>query len=419
MIKLSYSQLASAVAAVLLGACSSVPPAPTLQSTPAGQVARANMKAIQQATQLMPASAGKAVAATRPKATGSPEDARRHIVRGAAAIEIAKTPEDLALAADEFRMATEIAPGMAAGWFNLGAVLAKTDKIEDSINAYRQYLMLAPNADDAQRVRDEIIKLEFRQERQVKEQTAAGEWIESDGTIYGLMVAGQKWKLFADKRPFDPDVDDRYGLGFGPLEMSGMNRPVEKITFNLDVRSGKASGTWQHDEITVDRCTIPTETGPVEGEADLAQGKISLTFTKARYNALSADPPIFSFDVKRTCQDVSVITRRPVTFEFVGPLPAGGIGISPSIEHGFTRQITWAGELTIVGVAENSAAADAGLSPGDRILAIDGVDVKTLSAGQAISRLRGAPGSVVELLVKREDQLPVSIKLERYLLPQK
>ena len=57
--------------------------------------------------------------------------------------------DDLALAADEFRKATEIAPDMAAAWYNLGAVLAKTGPVDEAMAAYRRYLALSPGAADA------------------------------------------------------------------------------------------------------------------------------------------------------------------------------------------------------------------------------------------------------------------------------
>jgi carboxyl-terminal processing protease len=52
------------------------------------------------------------------------------------------------------------------------------------------------------------------------------------------------------------------------------------------------------------------------------------------------------------------------------------------------------------------------------LLAIDGVEVKTLSAGEAIRRLRGEPGTEVRLLVKRPSaSVPVTVTLRRQVLP--
>ena len=216
----TFQRSAAAAALVLLAGCASAPKSepPPLRNTPpaaaaapvAAPAAQVGGKAQVQAavSQLFqPAPAQPATAPTRPKATGTPEDARRHLVRGAAAIEMAKNLDDLAVAADEFRMATEIAPDMAPAWFNLGAVLAKTGPVNDAIAAYRRYLELSPGAPDAQKVADEIIKLEFRQERVAREQASSGVWIESDGTLYRLQVNGSKWQLATRVRPFQPDVE--------------------------------------------------------------------------------------------------------------------------------------------------------------------------------------------------------------------
>ena len=103
--------------------------------------------------------------ATSVFAQNSNDEARKHLVRGMAAIEMAKSEADLAAAASEFRKATVLAPTMAAAWYNLGSVQSKMGQIKDAIASYRRYLSLAPKADDARLVNDEIIKLEYRLER--------------------------------------------------------------------------------------------------------------------------------------------------------------------------------------------------------------------------------------------------------------
>ena len=410
------SLLSIVMVATWLAGCASAP-LPVLQASPGGAAIGVTPAVALTSSPVAAVAVKKSPTIVRAKATGTTEDARRHIVRGAAAIEMAKNADDLNIAADEFRMATEIAPDMPAAWYNLGAILSKTGQLDDAVDAYKKYLALSPAAEDTQRVKDEIIKLEFRQEQSVKEQAASGWWVENDGTSYGMRVDGNKWVLMTKNRPFDPDVEDRYGLGFGPLAMSGGNRPKENIQFNLEVRDGKVAGTWQHTEIVIDKCTIPAETGPVEGDVDLAKGSLILRFSKARYNSLSADPQIFSFDTARFCKDVSVIQRRQVTFQFYGPRPQGLLGIMPTTAHGLLESTDWVGELRIAAVVPNSPAANAGLIASDQILAIDGVEVKTLSAGNAISRLSGAPGSVVELKILRSGQnAPVMIRLVRAVL---
>ncbi|MBA4391496.1 MAG: formylglycine-generating enzyme family protein [Syntrophus sp. (in: bacteria)] len=95
----------------------------------------------------------------------SADEARKHLVRGMAAIEMAKSEAELTAAAAEFKKATELAPTMAAAWYNLGSVQSKMGQLKDAIASYRRYVILAPKADDAQLVNDEIIKLEYRLER--------------------------------------------------------------------------------------------------------------------------------------------------------------------------------------------------------------------------------------------------------------
>ncbi len=57
--------------------------------------------------------------------------------------------------------------------------------------------------------------------------------------------------------------------------------------------------------------------------------------------------------------------------------------------------------LYVRDVPRGLAAEQAGLSPGDEILMIDGVYVRDLSSTQIRDRLRGAVGSTVELTVVR------------------
>lgn len=402
------NHFAVCAALTVLTGCATEAEPPALRSMPAAPAA------IMQPATVMPKA--KSEEPARARATGTPEDARRHVVRGAAAIEIAKNMDDLALAADEFRQATEIAPAMAEAWYNLGAVLAKTGKIDEAIASYRRYLTLSPSAADAQKVSDEIIKLEYRQEQKIKEQASSGIWVESDGTPYRLQINGNKWLLSTTIRPFQPDVDYYYGPGLGSVGMSISD--VEQISFNMELRNGKLTGAWQRAETVVDKCTVPAETGDVQGELDAVNGTVALQFTKSRYKAYTSAPFIFSFDTQDTCREVSVLERRVVRFVFQGPMPSAGIGAVVTTAHGMMSKKDWIGELRMVGTAEGSQAALAGLYNGDLLLAIDGVEVKTLSAGEAIRRLRGEPGTEVRLLVQRPSASgPVTVTLRRQVLP--
>lgn len=92
------------------------------------------------------------------------DEARRHFDRGAAAVEIAKSPADYEVAIKEFQQAISLASGWADAYFNLGKVQEQAEKFADAIASLKEYLRLAPNASDADEVKSLINKIEFKAE---------------------------------------------------------------------------------------------------------------------------------------------------------------------------------------------------------------------------------------------------------------
>jgi uncharacterized protein (TIGR02145 family) len=92
------------------------------------------------------------------------EEAQRYMVRGMAAVEMAKTPKDYIRAVNEFEQAAKLAPNWPDVYFNLGSVQAKAGNYGEAMRHYKRYLELAPNAPDSAKVREEIYKLEYRAE---------------------------------------------------------------------------------------------------------------------------------------------------------------------------------------------------------------------------------------------------------------
>lgn len=342
------------------------------------------------------------------------EEGRRYFLRGMAAIEMAKNDSDLAVAADEFRKATEIAPGMAAAWYNLGAVEVKLGRFESAITSYRRYLELAPAAEDAPRVRDEIVKIEFRMERQSVEKSRAGNWVSDDGGFYKLSVDGNRITLHTDARPItEQDVKATY-----PVAGSIPIREGEKQTFLLEVRGNKLSGTWSRLPIKAELCTVPAEGGDAEGEIVDAKNLIVVRYARSSYLARTG-MGVLTNDY---CAEVQVVAKRDIETRLFGPLPGGWIGAYVDINDEPGRimiKIGWKGHLFVPSVAEGSPARAAGLRDKDEILAIDGVEVKTLSAGEALWRLSGVPDSEVKLQVlHRKEKEPVTLTLRRVELPK-
>jgi C-terminal processing protease CtpA/Prc len=57
--------------------------------------------------------------------------------------------------------------------------------------------------------------------------------------------------------------------------------------------------------------------------------------------------------------------------------------------------------ITLIRILPGTPAEKAKLQPGDQILAIDGENILKLNLARALDKLRGAPGSVVKLQLRR------------------
>lgn len=94
-----------------------------------------------------------------------PEEARRHMARGQAAVEMAKSPEEYAPAIKEFQQASRLAPNWPDPYYNLAILQEKTGKLKEAVASLKQYLRLAPNAPDAAKIQEQIYKLEYKAEQ--------------------------------------------------------------------------------------------------------------------------------------------------------------------------------------------------------------------------------------------------------------
>ena len=338
-------------------------------------------------------------------------DARRHLVRGIAAVEMAKSDADLALAVDEFRKATVIAPNLAEAWFNLGRVQAKMGDYAGAIDSYKRYLVLAPSGVDADKVRDEIIKMEFKNEQAVKVKSRAGVWIAEDGAIFRLTLDGNRMTLVTGGHYLtDAEVTSTYSLVGGV--------PVRKFTslrYILELQGSKVTGTWTRPAVNVEKCAVPEDGGEVSGELKDADRMLTLWYTRTKYRA-STTMGILTDDF---CGEVVAVEKKAIEKKFYGPLPKGGIGTSLGGVHeywpgGFSAIIFgWSGHLVVAATMDGSPAKTAGLLAGDEIIAIDHSAVKDLSAAEALRRIRGEPGSEVSLSIMRDKSgnlIPVRLK---------
>ena len=86
-----------------------------------------------------------------------------------------------------------------------------------------------------------------------------------------------------------------------------------------------------------------------------------------------------------------------------------GIGIEMSTENN---------QLIVVSPIEDTPAFKAGLKAGDQILAVDGQPTQDMSTQEAVSKIRGAKGTEVELLIlHKNEKTPEPIKIVRGAIP--
>jgi tetratricopeptide (TPR) repeat protein len=348
---------------------------------------------------------------------GSDDEARKHILRGTAAIEAARSIDELSVAVEEFKKATELAPDMAAAWYNLGSVQAKTGELKDAIASYQRYVTLAPQAADAQKVKDEIVKLEFRLELAEKVKSRAGTWITEDGTPFRLSLDGNRMTLVNPGYPVGKDeVDSAYTLvGNVPVSASVTMKYV------LSLQGRKITGVWSRTGFSADKCPIPEDGGEVTGELNDADHAMTLKYTRTKYRA-STQLSILTDDY---CREVVAVDKSEVEKKLFGPLPNGGIGASLGGIHaywpgGFSAVVFgWSGHLVVYGLQEGSPAYKAGLRNEDEILTINDKPVAKLSVVEALQTLRGEPGSQVALTVIRDKnaEAPIRVRVYRVRIP--
>jgi tetratricopeptide (TPR) repeat protein len=157
-----------------------------------------------------------------------PEEAQRHLGRGQAAVEIAKTSEDFFLAISEFKKVLRLAPWLANAYFNLAVVQEKAGQFNEAMQNYKLYLLAAPSASDAQEVKTRIYGLELKAERQQKEEKEKSTREEREKQKQEVL---NKFKRMVDgKTYYSYSCDARPYSGCNEKEYSGKNwRDMNKV----------------------------------------------------------------------------------------------------------------------------------------------------------------------------------------------
>lgn len=133
--------------------------------------------------------------------------ARPHMIRGRAAVENARTWQDYEIAIQEFEQAAKQVPDWPEIYYNLGVVQKEAGKHEEAIENLEKYLELAPDATDADGVRDLIYKIEFLKERGWSKEELVGTWVgprEVGSLTISLKKSGERYpkRFFYQKGEF-------------------------------------------------------------------------------------------------------------------------------------------------------------------------------------------------------------------------
>jgi tetratricopeptide (TPR) repeat protein len=240
---------------------------------------------------------------------GKDEEAHKYMVRGIAAIEMAKSEEDLVKAAAEFKKATEIDPDLAVAWNNLGSVQAKLGQYKGAIESYRKYLALLPQGDNATKISDEIIKLEYRLEQAESFKSMSGNWKAFGNNRYRIEAA--KEKLNMTGRHSSPNAID-YCIS-GKCEDY---RILWGVNISLNPSGGKWIGLWDiPGESFPTACSIPAHQAQVELSLNQADDQIHLKITRPKFKVVvKSDCPWCAWkcggvSISATLIEESVLTR--------------------------------------------------------------------------------------------------------------
>jgi hypothetical protein len=208
-----------------------------------------------------------------PAATVS-EEAQRYMARGMAAVEMATSASDYALAAKEFEQAAKLAPDWPDIYYNLGSVQSKAGDITSAIKSFQRYLDLAPKSPDAAKVRGEIFKLEYRLEREKLASTLEGTWKGPNGQTFKMKLDGARFQLTRDRVGDDILVQNVMfqtyisPMGDVPLVFSGT------------LVGDKISGQYLQAAVKVNDCIMPKRKGDFEGTVDVAARQMLIVYNR-------------------------------------------------------------------------------------------------------------------------------------------
>ncbi len=177
-----------------------------------------------------------------------PAEAKRHMSRGVAAVEDAKTPDDFKDACNEFQQATSLAPWLGNAYRNLAIAQDKAGMYNQSLASLRLYLLTKPSAVDADWAEDLKSKVEYRRDKAARESSpqAAAARQQNENELWLRKIDGARYIYnYADNR----DVGFWSIDVHGSVVTKGVN--ITWSRFNPLGSRAWASGTLQGRQISI------------------------------------------------------------------------------------------------------------------------------------------------------------------------
>lgn len=130
-----------------------------------------------------------------------PEEARKHLIRGKTAFEIAKQPNDFVLAIEEFNQAIALAPNWDEPYLQLGKVYEKTKQYTEAITSLKTFISLTQDNTKASEAQEKIYELEFLAEQTLTNESIVNilcegfsSWEMSGNQLYWPYYAATKFE---------------------------------------------------------------------------------------------------------------------------------------------------------------------------------------------------------------------------------
>lgn len=223
-----------------------------------------------------------------------PDEARRFMARGNAAVEMAKSPGDYVLAINEFKQAANLAPDWPDIYYSMGTAQSKIEDYTSAIKSFQRYLALAPQSPKAAQVQDEIYKLEYKRDRVNVVAMLAGTWTASNGHTFKLTLDGSRMQLTRDGQQGE-DILHLRSMG---TTYTGPMTDAPPLVFHGMLVGDRMAGQYvQAKGKSSGHCDLPERKGLFEGTIDAAAGQMRIVYSRVTFEYKMEFRSLFSAEL--------------------------------------------------------------------------------------------------------------------------